>query len=208
MNRTVSTLPAALLLGSALAAMPAAAEHREHGAHEHGIGKLNVVLEEHDLHIELDSPAANLVGFEHAPHTAEQEKVLNQAVSRLKHGADLFALPRAAACRLESAALESPLFEGETAEHHETPPHHEEHEGAHPHGEGHAQHDGGEEAGHGHADIRAHYRFHCDNPSQLDGMTVRLFELFPGTGELEVQLLTPGKQGAAELTAGNPRLHF
>ena len=52
-----------LLLASALSA--AEGEHREHGAHEHGRGLLNVVVEGNELVIEFEMPGVNVVGFEH-----------------------------------------------------------------------------------------------------------------------------------------------
>ena len=211
MNPGKSQLQAALLLACTMAAMPAAAEHREHGAHVHGIGQMNVVLDGTTLAIELDSPAANLAGFEHAPRDEAEEAVLEQAVARLHDAAALFALPPAAQCQIEAIELKSALLEHNAGEEHGH--HHEEQE--HEHHEAHAHHDhdaakhehDGEE-GHQHADMEASYRFHCDKPGQLDGITVKLFQLFPATEELEVQLITPTSQGAAELTAESPRLKF
>ncbi len=185
MNPGKSQLQAALLLACTMAAIPAAAEHREHGAHVHGIGQMNVVLDGTTLAIELDSPAANLIGFEYAPRDETEEAVLEQAVAHLRDAAALFELPAAAQCQIEEIELKSALLEHEAAGH---------------------EHDA--EDGHPHADMEASYRFHCDKPGQLDGITVKLFQLFPATEELEVQLITPTSQGAAELTAESPRLKF
>ena len=49
-----------------------AGEHHHHDAHVHGVAHLNVALEGNDLYIELTSPAANIVGFEHDPRTQNQ----------------------------------------------------------------------------------------------------------------------------------------
>ena len=68
MRRLLLALPFALL---PLAIAHAADEHdheHEHGslgAHEHGVGRLNAVLDGQALELEFDSPAMNLVGFEH-----------------------------------------------------------------------------------------------------------------------------------------------
>ena len=163
-------------------------EHREHGAHVHGIGQLNVVLDGSTLEIELDSPAMNLVGFEHAPRSKAEHEQRDIAIARLREAGLLFVLPAPAACRLESVevAEEGAGHEGEAEHHHE-------------HGDGAEQH---------HSDINAHYRFHCAEPARLDGIDVRLFELFPATHELEVQYIAPNGQGAAELTADEHRLRF
>ena len=69
MRRLLLALPFALL---PLAVAHAHDDHdHDHahgtlGAHEHGVAKLNVVLDDNTLELELDSPAMNLVGFEHA----------------------------------------------------------------------------------------------------------------------------------------------
>ena len=39
------------------------------GPHEHGVASLNLVVDGNLVSLELDSPAANLVGFEHTPGT-------------------------------------------------------------------------------------------------------------------------------------------
>lgn len=43
--------------------------HGSLGKHEHGVAQLNVALDGKTLELELDSPAMNLVGFEHAAST-------------------------------------------------------------------------------------------------------------------------------------------
>ena len=40
-------------------------EHASLDAHEHGVASLNVALDGQTLEIQLQSPAMNLVGFEH-----------------------------------------------------------------------------------------------------------------------------------------------
>jgi hypothetical protein len=201
------TLPlrAALLLACTLAAAPALAEHREHGPHVHGVGQLNVVLDGNTLEIGLDGPAANLIGFEHAPRDAAERATLEQTVAHLRDAAAVFTLPSAAACRAEAVQLESSLLDHETGEEH----HGDRHDHGAPadhDGDGH-DHDGGEEHHH-HADLEATWRFRCERPAALDAVTVQLFRLFPATHQLEVQLLTPRGQRGTTLTADSPRLRF
>jgi len=51
-------------------------EHGSLGAHVHGIASLNLALEGSKFEIELDSPAINLVGFEHqASSDADKAKL-------------------------------------------------------------------------------------------------------------------------------------
>ena len=44
---------------------------RQESSHIHGIVEMNLAVEGSQLYIELISPAANIVGFEHAPSTDE-----------------------------------------------------------------------------------------------------------------------------------------
>lgn len=185
------------LLLAASSPLLLADEHRHHGAHEHGVGKLDFAQEGTVLHIELDGPAMNIVGFEHAPSSEEDHKTLERALARLKDGAALFALPEAANCHLVGADAHTPLVDhGEgnahhEGEHHDEDEHHDEHEH--------------EET---HSDITATWRFDCAHPEALDRVNVRGFEAFPRTERLQVQFITGNHQGAAELSASQPELHF
>ena len=174
-----AVLSAALVWGTGHAGSP----------HVHGVGQLDVAFETGELQIELRSPAADVVGFEHAPRTPEQRAALEQAMDRLEQGADLFALPPAADCRLAQAQARSP--HGSDAEG-------QGHDDHHDHGHDHGHHDGG------HSEIEALYRFRCAAaPRWVD---VRLFEAFPGMQRLNVQVITERRQGAATLDPGSRRL--
>ncbi|OOZ41005.1 hypothetical protein BOW53_05640 [Solemya pervernicosa gill symbiont] len=170
--------------------------HRHHEAHEHGVGQLNIAVEGRELHLELESPAMNIVGFEHAPRNEQEHHAVEHAVEQLRRAERLFITSAAAGCRLHEAEVESGLMEADD-EHHEA--HHDE---AH----GDEKHDAHHEEGHGeeaHADFEASYRFACNNPAALSTLTVKLFETFPATEELEVQLLRDRGQTAVELTTAN-----
>ncbi len=177
-------------------------EHREHGAHVHGIAALNLALEGEEVHIELDSPAANIVGFEHAPSSEADHAALDKAVAALKDGNRLFRFNADAGCRMEKAMVTSALLEEEHDDHPEkhSDDHGHEEKGEH----GHEEHEGEET----HSDIEAAYHFECTSPGKLTRLTVELFEAFPGMEELKVQYVIEAKQGAAELTASNHVVSF
>lgn len=172
-------------------------EHRQHAAHVHGIATLNLVREGDEVHVELESPAANIIGFEHVPSSEADHAALDRAVAALKDGEGLFRFNAEARCRMEKATVESALLEEEHAEHAG------EHKGDH----GHEKH-GHDEHGHAglehddatHSDIGAVYHFECDRPDKLTELSVELFEAFPATEKLNVQYVIDSKQGAAELT--------
>lgn len=182
-----------LVLWAALASTAAAAAdggHRHHDAHQHGVARLTVGAEGAGVEVELTSPAANLVGFEHRPRDAAEAAAVEAALAALREGARLFQLPEAAGCSLHGAEVETPLAAG-------TGPGHE-HEHEHEHGSEHP----------GHADVHARYRFRCLHPRQLTHLRVNLFEAFPATARVEAEYATDRGQGAARLTADDPVLRF
>jgi len=170
-------------------------QHRQHDSHVHGIAALNLALEGNEVHIELESPAANIVGFEHAPSSEADHAALDKAVAMLKEGDRLFEFNESAGCSLEKAHIESALLEEEHG--HED---HEEH-GYEKHG-----HDEHEEERH--SDIEAVYHFECAKPGRLSQLTVELFEAFSGMEKLNVQYVIENKQGASELTTTSHVIKF
>lgn len=190
-------------------------EHRQHGTHVHGTGALNVVLEEGEVHIELDSPAANILGFEHTPSSKADQETLEQAVATLTDGDRLFRFPEDAQCRLTKADVESSLLDHAEEEHHDEEEDHNNDE----HGQEEAGHADEAEQDHQHqhkqsgegevhSDIAASWQFTCAHPEKLDNLEVGLFQAFPRTERLQLQFITAGGQGAAELTAADPVLRF
>lgn len=160
-------------------------EHASLDAHEHGVASLNVALDGQTLEIQLQSPAMNLVGFEHEAKSDADKAKVAAARKHLEQPQALFALPIEAKCALQDSELDSPLFGGHA---------HEEHEHADEHG---------------HSDIDASYRFACANAEALQTLELgSFFGTFPGTEKLEVQLIGPSGQQGAELTPSNSRLSF
>ena len=160
-------------------------EHASLGAHEHGVASLNVALDGQTLEIQLQSPAMNLVGFEHEAKSDADKAKVAAARQHLEQPQALFALPIEAKCALQDSELDSPLFGGHA---------HDEHEHADEHG---------------HSDIDASYRFACANAEALQTLELgSFFGTFPGTEKLEVQLIGPSGQQGAELTPSNSRLSF
>lgn len=187
------------------------AEHRQHGAHVHGIAALSLALEGNEVEIELDSPAANIVGFEHPPSSADDQAALDKAIATLNDGDSLFRFNDAAGCRMESAEVSSELLDDDHEDHddHETHDGHEAHSDEETEGHQDEEHKG-EHAheGEAHSDIEAAYRFECDTPDKLTALTVELFEAFPGMEKIEVQYVVESKQGAAELTVKDQVVEF
>jgi hypothetical protein len=174
---------------------------RQHDSHVHGIAALNLVLEGREVYVEIDSPAANIVGFEHAPSSDADHATLDKAVATLKDGARLFRFNDAAGCRMETVNVSYALLDEEQDDHAS------EHSSDHVH-EKKGKHDDEEHEGDGHSDIEAVYHFVCSAPRKLTEVNVELFDAFPVMEKLELQYVIEARQGATELTAGNHVVKF
>ncbi|WP_411382167.1 DUF2796 domain-containing protein [Pseudomonas sp. MPB26] len=199
MRRLLLALPFALL---PLAIAHAADEHdhdhdHEHGslgAHEHGVGRLNAVLDGQALELELDSPAMNLVGFEHVATSAADKAKVATARKQLENPAALFNLPKAAGCVVSSQELNSPLF-GDKPE-----ADHDDDDDAK---------DAAHEHHHDHSEIHAHYQFTCATPTALSNLDLtQVFKTFPATQKIQVQLIGPSGQQGVDATAKAATLKF
>ncbi|WP_223544460.1 DUF2796 domain-containing protein [Pseudomonas sp. A-B-19] len=196
MRRLLLALPFAML---PLAVAHAADEH-DHahgslGAHEHGVGRLNAGLDGQTLELELESPAMNLVGFEHVA-TSDADKAKVAAVrARLEQPLALFKLPEAAGCVVENQELESPLFGDQ-------PDADDDHDEDAKDEEGHEHH-------HDHSEIHARYQFTCATPAALKSLDLaNIFTSFPATRTIQVQLIGPSGQQGVDVTAKAASLKF
>ena len=197
MRRLLLALPFALLpLAVAQAAQAHDHEH-EHGslgAHEHGVARLNAVLDGQALELELESPAMNLVGFEHVPSTDADKAKVAAARTQLEQPLVLFSLPKAAACTVAKQELESPLFGDK--------PDADDHDDDDKDAAGHEHH-------HEHSEIHAHYQLTCAKPDALKNLDLgRIFKTFPATQKIQVQLISPSGQQGVEATAKAATLKF
>ena len=192
MRRLLLALPFALL---PLAVAHSADEHdhdHEHGslgAHEHGVGRLNAALDGQTLELELESPAMNLVGFEHVAATDADKAKVAAVRAQLEKPLALFNLPKAAGCVVAAQELESPLFgDKPDADHDE---------------------DDKDEHHHEHSEIHAHYQFTCATPGALKTLDLaNIFNTFPATQKIQVQLISAGGQQGVEVTAKAAALKF
>ena len=201
MRRLLLALPFALLPLAAQAADEHNHDHdHEHGsldAHEHGVGRLNAVLDGKALELELESPAMNLVGFEHLATTDADKAKLAAARKQLEQPLVLFSLPKAAGCVVSSQELESPLFGDKPDDDHDHATD----------GKGAAAHD--HDHDHDHSEIHAHYQFTCASPAALKNLDLaNIFKTFPATQKIQVQLIGPSGQQGVEVTAKAALLTF
>ena len=160
--------------------------------HQHGVGQLNGAIQGDHVEIELETPGADIVGFEHTPRTAEQNKAVQDAAMTLRNGAAMFVFPAAAGCKLENAKVESSLLNDNHGKHSE------KHNGD--------KHHGGKHEEEIHAEFHARYHFSCkDLVSHAD---LQYFEAFPRAKALSARTITATGQRKQRLTQKAARLIF
>ena len=156
------------------------------------------------VEIELETPLANVLSFEHAPETDEQRNEVGTMAARMLKGEVLFVLPKDAQCSLKDLSMKSGVIDDALL----FPDNGDNEKNGVAHG-GNAEKsvndsDGGSSGTGVHrglGDLDVNIFFVCSKPDKLTSIRVDLFDAFPDLRELEVQMLTPKGQGAAELTA-------
>ena len=210
-------------------------EFRSHDAHVHGQVEVNIAQDGQELLVEVTAPGADVVGFEHAPETAEQKKVFEQAIAQLNKPEELFSFNNAS-CTLKFKSVANTLegdhddHEGhDHAEHghddHEGHDHaehgHDDHEG-HDHAEhnhddhkdhDHAEHDHDDHEGHdhsegGHGEFTVEYHYQCSDVAKLDTVSTQWFSKFGNTEKMTVNLLTDTAQVQEVLNAERISFRF
>ncbi|MBM4835815.1 DUF2796 domain-containing protein [Vibrio parahaemolyticus] len=199
----------AIVIGLSLSTVATAEEYRQHSAHVHGHVEFNIAQDGSDLLLEITAPGADVVGFEHAPENAEQEKTLQHAVATLEDSNALFAINPQAQCEIEEVHVEHSLGgQHEEHEHHDHEGHdHDEHahhdHDKHDH-DGHEGHDHSEHSDHG--EFTVQYRFHCAQVGELSHIQTDWLNQFPSTESVNVNLFTDTTQSATSLTKSNTQI--
>ena len=196
--------PALFLLGNLSTYASTEVDHdtqRQHGAHDHGHATLNLVQDGKTIQLMLESPAVNIIGFEHAATSPQEKQKIERALELLKQGEKLFGFPAATQCVQTGVEVESELTKF-AAHHDESKEESSAHKESSTHKKSH--HDEPE----GHSEFEISYQFVCNTPAALDTLKVHIFEFFPLTEEIEAQLVTDKRQFATELSSQASTIHF
>ena len=164
-------------------------EHHQHDVHVHGAAVLNIVAEDETVFIELETPAMNILGFEHAPKTEEQHAVVKQANKQLKSYLSLLSIPNKQ-CKQTDSDLELA---------------HDTHDNEH-HDKEHAGHHDNEQDD-SHSEYHLNYIINCESLNNLK-LDISLFKNFPGFEHVDLNWIYKQKQGAIELTPDNTLIEF
>jgi len=219
-----------ILAACAVVATPLAAQETRHlGAHEHGVGQLDIAIDAGQIAMALHAPGADIVGFEYAAQSAEDTAKVEDAIASLTQPLQLFVIPQAAGCEVTqaSAALES---EGGHDDHdhdahedehghgdHDQDAHEDEHDhDAHKDEHGHDDHDHDsheDEHGHdehatetSHTEFAAEYLLTCAAPQAATHITFAYFDAFPNSVKVNVQVASASGAHAYEVTRDAPFL--
>ena len=186
MNQTLALIPLCIALlaatSSALAAEPRQATGH---AHQHGVAQMEVVLEPRQVHLHLEVPLDNLLGFERAPRNAQERQRADAVISTLRAAGALFVIDPAAGCLLASVELESAALKL-----------------------GAAAPGAGGTGGDGHAELEAAVRFDCQDGSRATYIEVGLFKAFSRMQRLEVEGAGPKGQFKRSLKRPASRLEL
>jgi len=160
------------------------------GAHEHGRGTLNLAVEGTRVSLELEVPAADIIGFEHVAKTPRQKAAVAQAKKQLLAPQALFKFPGAAGCVVADASVD---LEADG-----------EHEQAKAGGEGAKASEAAEQGNH--SNFHAQYSFTCKDTASITVVEFGYFQAFAGAHKLEVNVITAKGQSSFEVTRTKPRI--
>jgi len=160
---------------------------RQQEAHQHGQATLDIVLEGKVVTVEMEIPALILLGFEHAPATAQELALVEQLRLQLAQPDKLLEFA-GLACSADNSTDYFSLGEHDHAgEAHEVETH--------------------EEPGHEeHADIHLRYVLACEGPPSA--ARVVAFTEYPALEAVQVQWISDNGQGGGVLRPASPRISF
>ena len=169
-------------------------------AHVHGEASLNLVLDDQSLFIEFESPAYNLVGFEHEPKDQIQQKEVQDSLSLLSRPRKVFGFSAQAGCLVESVSVTTTMAGvGKNTVGYEEEHHEEEH---------HDHSDGDSTNKESHSEFKANYLMICSEPEKLRTIEFKLFKEFLGLKSVQVQWINGEGQGYIELNAESSKLKW
>lgn len=165
-----------MLLCAAAALATTVAAQRAEPAHVHGLARLDVALEARRITLQLESPLQNLLGFERAPRTAQEERQA-QAVVQALRAPGLFRIDPAAGCVLRQVELVSAALKLGTPQPDEA----------------------------GHADIDGSFEFDCADAGKAAFIDVGLFQFAP-MQRVQVQVAGAQRQFRRQLSRPAARI--
>ncbi|MCG8378278.1 MAG: DUF2796 domain-containing protein [Proteobacteria bacterium] len=185
MRKIIVTLVLGILSIYSLHVFSGSESEHHHTAHVHGEALLNLAIDKNTVLIEFESPAMNIIGFEHEPRTEEQINITKETNERLKNYNSVLTIP-GSQCKQTDSTLEFAHDVDDEEEHHHDD--HHEHEEVH-------------------SDYHLQYTVSCESLADLK-IHINLFKHFPGIEHLDLNWINEQKQGKLELTSENNIIEF
>ena len=177
-------------------------------AHVHGKGRVNIAIDGSRMFLALESPGADIVGFEHQARSLDEKEAVASAIDRLGEPMQMLRISPAAGCRVvqAAAAIESSeevsdsdanqAHEHNDDEHHGDEPHDDEHRGEMV------------PAGETHAAFTAEYELLCADIDALNLIEFTYFDHFANARLLDIVLIDNRGQRRVEINRADPALRF
>lgn len=212
MSNNLSNLFKALIFSGLALTLPIQADMpiEQHKAHVHGLSELMIAIEGSHLEIRLESPAMDLLGFEHKATEPKHIALVKEARQQLGTDTALFSFS-GTQCVLKELEIDtsSLLDDDEQHEHdehkheHDHAKHQHEHdEHKHEHNDKKHKHDHDEHKHYGeHHEITASYHYECKKTAQLESIQVRLFDIFPSMQHINSMWITEAGQNSKKLNS-------
>ena len=183
--------------GFALALAIAGPATANQDAHVHGEGQVQIAIDGQLIFVALQSPGADIVGFEHAPRSSAEKAAVATALSRLGDPMQIMRFDSAADCHVLQATAGVDSDEDE----HDEPDQHAEHEVD---GErGHEDH-----ADEAHGSFSAEYEIECTDIGALRSIEFTYFRHFEAAQMLDVVLIDDTRQLQTDLDRDDPVLRL
>jgi hypothetical protein len=179
------------------------------GAHEHGVARMNVAVEDEHVFLELFVPGHSVYGFEGAPRNDAQRAALAEGERTLRERApELVRFSAGAECRVEDVRLAGRAephdaggdpdagtpAQGEDQGHGHTHTHAHDHDDDHPDDHDHA-HEGG------HSDVQVEAVIRCARPPSGLIMGVDVNRVLPDVEWVDLQVVGARQQFGARVPA-------
>ncbi len=144
-----------------------------------GYARMTVAVAASNIEIEFYTQTVNVLGFNGVAESPEQKALLQDSVAWLSRPENIFAFPEKAACHTIVAEVNSVIIDGKTKAGDNTSP-----------------------------EFDGYYIFECDTPSELDEITVKLFDQYDSFKEIQVKRMGAGSAAYVTLTAEQNRLEL
>jgi|GEM_PF-6097068 len=152
---------------------------------ERGSAAFTMVIDRNSVVIDFDSPAINIVGFEHLPKSVEDNTKVDKAVRIFKNSRNVVRFSKAAKCQQIHTTISSSLLGSSQTE---------------------IIPSSGSSSGH--ETFKVGYQIECRKPANIHKAEFQIFNTFSAIQKLHGQWVIGDKQGVNTLTPSSNSIQF